>query len=246
MVKSSCPPCKGKKPAASRASKSKPAEAMKRHRAVLRDNIQGVSDPALRRLLRRGGVRRISALVYEELRGILKKHLESVLRDAVTYVEHARRKTLDVKDLVDALERQGKFLAAGAIKLGGEKHISFEGVNKSATLSRPPKVHAAGATKSHKFRPGVVALREIQRLQKTDHFLIRRLPFVRLVREIVQDFGISELRFSKAALEGIQLCAENYIVSLSEDAQLCAIHAHRVSVTPADFQLAQRIRGERA
>ena len=41
----------------------------KRHRKVLRDNIQGITKPAIRRLARRGGVKRISGLVYEEVRG---------------------------------------------------------------------------------------------------------------------------------------------------------------------------------
>jgi histone H4 len=57
----------------------------KRHRKVLRDNIQGITKPAIRRLARRGGVKRISGLIYEETRGVLKVFLENVIRDAVTY-----------------------------------------------------------------------------------------------------------------------------------------------------------------
>ncbi len=37
----------------------------KRHKKVLRDNIQGITKPAIRRLARRGGVKRISGLIYE-------------------------------------------------------------------------------------------------------------------------------------------------------------------------------------
>ncbi|MCO5610219.1 hypothetical protein L7F22_064455 [Adiantum nelumboides] len=48
----------------------------KRHRKVLRDNIQGITKPAIRRLARRGGVKRISGLIYEETRGVLKIFLE--------------------------------------------------------------------------------------------------------------------------------------------------------------------------
>ena len=65
----------------------------KRHRKVLRDNIQGITKPAIRRLARRGGVKRISGLIYEETRGVLKVFLENVIRDAVTYTEHAKKKT---------------------------------------------------------------------------------------------------------------------------------------------------------
>ncbi|KAL9702825.1 hypothetical protein quinque_006343 [Culex quinquefasciatus] len=64
----------------------------KRHRKVLRDNIQGITKPAIRRLARRGGVKRISGLIYEETRG------------------HAKRKTVTAMDVVYALKRQGRTL----------------------------------------------------------------------------------------------------------------------------------------
>ncbi|XP_061098623.1 histone H1-like [Conger conger] len=82
----------------------------KRHRKVLRDNIQGITKPAIRRLARRGGVKRISGLIYEETRGVLKVFLEYVIRDAVTYTEHAKRKTVTEMDVVYALKRQGRTL----------------------------------------------------------------------------------------------------------------------------------------
>ena len=82
----------------------------KRHRKILRDNIQGITKPAIRRLARRGGVKRISGLIYEETRGVLKVFLESVIRDAVTYTEHAKRKTVTAMDVVYALKRQGRTL----------------------------------------------------------------------------------------------------------------------------------------
>jgi histone H3/H4 len=56
------------------------------------------------------GVKRISGLIYEETRGVLKVFLENVIRDAVTYTEHARRKTVTAMDVVYALKRQGRTL----------------------------------------------------------------------------------------------------------------------------------------
>ncbi|OAF66053.1 hypothetical protein A3Q56_06231 [Intoshia linei] len=82
----------------------------KRHRKILRDNIQGITKPAIRRLARRGGVKRISGLIYEETRGVLKIFLENVIRDAVTYTEHRKRKTVTAMDVVYALKRQGRTL----------------------------------------------------------------------------------------------------------------------------------------
>ncbi|KAK1643619.1 hypothetical protein QYE76_061450 [Lolium multiflorum] len=43
-------------------------------------------------------------------RGMLKIFLENVIRDAVTYTEHARRKTVTAMDVVYALKRQGRTL----------------------------------------------------------------------------------------------------------------------------------------
>eukprot|EP00750_Incisomonas_marina_P028258 INCI6574.1.p2 GENE.INCI6574.1~~INCI6574.1.p2 ORF type:complete len:109 (+),score=17.32 INCI6574.1:331-657(+) len=79
-----------------------------RHRRILRDNIQGITKPAIRRLARRGGVKRISGLVYSEIRGVLLVFLENVLRDASCYTEHARRSTVTAMDVVYALQRQGR------------------------------------------------------------------------------------------------------------------------------------------
>ena len=65
----------------------------------------GVTKPAIRRLARRGGVKRISALIYEESRIVLKTFLENVIKDTVTYCEHAKRKTVTALDVVYALKR---------------------------------------------------------------------------------------------------------------------------------------------
>jgi histone H4 len=81
-----------------------------RHRKILRDNVQGITKPAIRRLARRGGVKRISGLIYEQIRGVLMIFIESLIRDSITYTEHARRKTVMALDVVYALKRQGRTL----------------------------------------------------------------------------------------------------------------------------------------
>lgn len=77
---------------------------------MMRDNILGITKPAIRRLARRGGVKRISGLIYDETRSVLKTFLDGVVRDAVTYTEHAKRKTVTAMDVVYALKRQGRTL----------------------------------------------------------------------------------------------------------------------------------------
>mgnify|MGYP000922220817 FL=1 len=83
----------------------------KRHaKKAIRETILGVTKPAIRRLARRGGVKRISALIYDEARMVLKGFLEQVIKDSVTYCEHAKRKTVTALDVVYALKRQGRTL----------------------------------------------------------------------------------------------------------------------------------------
>ena len=84
----------------------------KRHVAkkAVRETILGVTKPAIRRLARRGGVKRISSLIYDDARLVLRSFLEDVIRDSVTYCEHAKRKTVTALDCVYALKRQGRSL----------------------------------------------------------------------------------------------------------------------------------------
>ena len=72
--------------------------------------IEGITKPAIRRLARRGGVKRISFGIYKEMRDVLQKFLGGVVRDAITYTEHAKRKTVTAMDVVYALKRQGRTL----------------------------------------------------------------------------------------------------------------------------------------
>lgn len=60
-------------------------------------------------------------------------------------------------------------------------------------------------TKKGYFRPGVVALQEIRRYQKTTELLIRKAPFQRLVREIVLNFKSEEYRLQLAVFEILQV-----------------------------------------
>ena len=67
-----------------------------------------VSRPAIRRLARRGGVKRMAGTIHEEARGVLQQFLAGVLQHSITNTEHARRKTVTELDVVYALKRDGK------------------------------------------------------------------------------------------------------------------------------------------
>ena len=65
----------------------------KRHARLGAIKFRASPSRAIRRLARRGGVKRISGRIGEEISGLLKVFLEHVIRDAVTDTKHARRKT---------------------------------------------------------------------------------------------------------------------------------------------------------
>ena len=66
-------------------------------------------------------------------------------------------------------------------------------------------------------------LKEIQKYQKGADLLIRRLPFQRLVREIVQKRG-EGLKLQSSAVLALQEAGEAFIVGLMEQANLFTIH----------------------
>lgn len=103
---------------------------------------------------------------------------------------------------------------------------------------------SGGLKKPRRWRPGTVALREIRKLQKGTELLIKRAPFYRLVREILQNVNPyrNDFRIQPSALEALHEATEAYLISMFEDTNLCAIHAKRVTIMPKDIHLAQRLR----
>ena len=121
------------------------------------------------------------------------------------------------------------------------------GKKQSAFAKKQPRSQTGQASAQqqlHRYRPGMVALREIQRYQKSTELLIRKLPFQCLVHDILQGDGVG-CRVTPAMMMALQEAAEAYLVQLLEDSNLCAIHAKRITIQPKDMQLARRIRGER-
>ncbi|KAF4100065.1 histone H3-like centromeric protein A [Onychostoma macrolepis] len=115
-----------------------------------------------------------------------------------------------------------------------------------ATASRTRRTSGpseASPRKKHRFRPGTRALMEIRKYQKSTDLLLRKAPFSRLVREVCQTFSREHMMWQGYALMALQEAAEAFMVRLFSDANLCAIHAKRVTLFPRDIQLARRIRG---
>jgi len=115
------------------------------------------------------------------------------------------------------------------------------------SLPDPRGLYTAGgrqAKKKQRSRPGEAALKEIRVYQRSTDLLMRKLPFARLVKEIANEQTSKDLRWQASGLLALQEAAEAHLVGLFEDANLCAIHAKRVTLQTKDMQLARRIRGQ--
>ena len=120
-----------------------------------------------------------------------------------------------------------------------------KGKAKGGVKTLPPNQQPT-KKKPCRYGPGTVALREIRWYQKSTELLIRKLPFQRLVRELAQDLSKMNIRFQSGVIMALQEASEAHLVGLLEDANLCAVHAKRVTIMTKDIQLAQRIQGERS
>jgi histone H3 len=127
---------------------------------------------------------------------------------------------------------------------------------RKSTGGAPPRLHLAtkaaqvaaqkaiAMRKPHRWHPGTVALREIQKFQKNTDLLIRKAPFQHLVRDIVHNMSRkSNLGMQSTALLALQEAVEYFMVDVFSDTNLCAWHGKRVTIKVKDLVLACPTRG---
>ncbi len=112
--------------------------------------------------------------------------------------------------------------------------------SRKSTGGKAPRMHLAtkgaqaavkkptiAVRKPHRWCPGTVALREIQKFQKNTDLLIRKAPFQHLVREILQaNSKNSEMRMQSIALLALQEATEYFMVDVLSNTNLCVMHGN--------------------
>jgi len=208
------------------------------HRKILRDNIQGITKNAIKKLAYKAGVKSLSSLMYEEVRYILKLHLDKTIKTAVTLMEYDRRRRVQTNDVQNALKLLNRT----------PYHRNCTQTTKKYCPRKPPGICAGKIVnypKQRRTKKGVLALRNIRHHQKQGNCLIfPRVPFRLFIREIGQEYKTG-LQFSPEALDMIQTDAEYYLIDTLSAAQLSTIHAKRKMVMPKDIQMTRRVRNER-
>ena len=154
---------------------------------------------------------------------------------------------ITIRDLELSIRQDHEFS-----ELFNKLNLSFLGggtmpyIHKCLVSKKPRKKKkiietSLGTKKTHRFRPGTVALREIRKYQKISNCLIfAKFPFERLVRSIVNKK--SNMKISKDVFTILQYYIEQYIVSILKDANAAAIHTGRVKLMLSDIEFICNIR----
>lgn len=76
-------------------------------------------------------------------------------------------------------------------------------------------------------------MNEVRKYQKMTETIIARAPFIRVIREILNDFG-DGFRVTSEFIEALQIAAEAFLTEYFEDMNSAAIHAGRITVMEKD------------
>lgn len=90
---------------------------------------------SLKRLARRGGVKRIAGTLYPEVHDILVGFIREVVKNAVVFAEYSRRKTITTTDVVYALKR------AGFMTLYGYNEATV--TRRARSVTKPPALESS-------------------------------------------------------------------------------------------------------
>jgi|TARA_B110000967_G_scaffold165726_1_gene173544 histone H3 len=100
------------------------------------------------------------------------------------------------------------------------------------------------AKRTHRWKSGTVALREIKKYQRTVDHVIPRTKMVRLIREIAGANGRS-VRFKGSALDALHTAAEKEMVDMFERAMLVTINGKGTTLKLSDLSTANAIMRKR-
>lgn len=133
----------------------------------------------------------------------------------------------------------------GSIQRISEKLLPGTITDEEGKLVKP-KIRRSGVkskkvtkdgSKSHRFRPGTVALREIRKQQKSVDLSFRKKPFDRIVREIfkTKELGTKDTRFSENVILVLQGFVETILVHIYQDSNDLALYCDRQGVSKKDI-----------
>lgn len=76
-------------------------------KTVEKKKKSGPSKGDIKKLARKGGVRRMGPGTSQDSLDIMKNYLKDVLKDSINYAEYDKRKTVSCNDVKEALKKRG-------------------------------------------------------------------------------------------------------------------------------------------
>uniref|UniRef100_A0A1I8MHW3 Core Histone H2A/H2B/H3 domain-containing protein n=1 Tax=Musca domestica TaxID=7370 RepID=A0A1I8MHW3_MUSDO len=107
----------------------------------------------------------------------------------------------------------------------------------SAAAPPPPPTTKKSRKQKTPIQKDLMFLRDVQKLQNRTNFLIPRLPFARLIRELILDSSRQVDRITPTALEALQAASEMYVTQRLQDAYMLTLHRGRVTLDVRDMEL---------
>lgn len=217
------------------------SSSAKRHRqpSKIRESLLYLTVPAIRRVLLRAGIKRVSLGVYDAMRKVAARQLLKVLPRVIIYVDRDGRKTIQGDDIYRAFSSLG-------IHVGTLDHHTGE-VADNGKVKLAKKKEAAPGAKPHKFKAGTVAVRKIKQMQKSDAFIFPRASFIKFTRGVLKSYlgtlkKADDYRITASSLTALQLFIEDHLVDIAHAASYEVLHDKRVTLMDKDILLVFRVR----
>ena len=110
--------------------------------------LKGVGKPAIRRLARRGGCKRISHTIYPAAREVMTEWLHETLQHVLTYTEYGGRATVRPTEVILALKRMGRPIL-------GYQSASVDKSNLPLMKADQPRRAAQAGANARRGRPAM-------------------------------------------------------------------------------------------
>nr|ARC76707.1 Cid5 [Drosophila borealis] len=101
----------------------------------------------------------------------------------------------------------------------------------------PPPARATRRKQPNPLQRAAQFRREVRTLRRSPHFMIPRLSFGRVVREIMLQHTETPYRITVGALEALQTATEMFLTQRFQDSYLMTLHRSRVTLEVRDMAL---------
>jgi histone H3/H4 len=160
-----------------------------------------------------------------------KKHIRITVRDLELGIQND-------KELSSFFSQHKIYLLGGGITPYIHPNLLVKKPKKKTIIKETEEER-----KKHRYRPGTVSIREMKKLQKNSNILsFARLPFEKLVRQIVQNHTNEKIKISKDVFITLQYFIEQRLIQILQQANFATIHANRLKLLPIDINFIMNIK----